>query len=62
MPGMGDDALRRQLRDLVSETEDLRKRTKENDLWVENIKQVLSGEIPANKILIKEELKIDSTK
>lgn len=62
MPGMGEDALRRQLRDLVSETDELRRRTKENDLWVENIKQVLSGDIPSNKILIKEPLKLDTTK
>jgi hypothetical protein len=54
MPGMGEDALRKQMRDLMQETDDLRRRTKENDLWVENIKQVLKGEIPANKIQIKD--------
>ncbi len=50
MPGIGEDAMRKQLRDLVQETDELRRKTKENDLWVENIKQVLKGEIPANKI------------
>ena len=57
MPGMGEDALRKQMRDLIQETDDLRRRTKENDLWVENIKQVLKGEIPANKIQIKDTIK-----
>jgi hypothetical protein len=62
MPGIGEDALRKQLRDLVQETDELRKKTKENDLWVENIKQVLKGEIPANKIQRQDTLKIDSSK
>jgi hypothetical protein len=62
MPGIGEDAMRKQLRDLVQETDELRKKTKENDLWVENIKQVLKGEIPANKIQRQDTLKIDSSK
>lgn len=62
MPGMGEDALRKQMRDLMQETDDLRRRTKENDLWVENIKQVLKGEIPANKIQIKDTIKLAAPK
>jgi hypothetical protein len=62
MPGIGEDAMRKQLRDLVQETDELRKKTKENDLWVENIKQVLKGEIPANKIQRQDTLKIDRSK
>lgn len=60
MPGIGEDAMRKQLRDLVQETDELRRKTKENDLWVENIKQVLKGEIPANKIQLQENEAIDS--
>lgn len=62
MPGMGEDAMRKQMRDLMHETDELRRKTKENDLWVENIKQVLKGEIPANKIQIKDSVKTDTTK
>lgn len=62
MPGMGEDAMRKQMRDLMHETDELRRKTKENDLWVENIKQVLKGEIPANKIQIKDSIKTDTTK
>lgn len=62
VPGMGDDAIRKQLRDLVTETDDLRRKNKENDLWVTNIKQVLKGEIPSSKIEMREQLNIDSTK
>ncbi|MFN5848556.1 MAG: hypothetical protein ACK43K_08700 [Chitinophagales bacterium] len=62
MPVFGDDAMRKQLRDLVKETDELRRKTKENDLWVENIKQVLKGEIPANKIQQQDTFKINSTK
>jgi len=58
MPGIGEDAMRKQLRDLVQETDELRRRTKENDLWVQNIRQVLKGEIPANKIQSKDTLKM----
>jgi len=62
MPGMGEDAMRKQMRDLMHDTDELRRKTKENDLWVENIKQVLKGEIPANKIQIKDTIKVDSAK
>ncbi len=62
MPGMGEDAMRKQMRDLIHETDELRRKTKENDLWVENIKQVLKGEIPANKIQIKDSIKTDTAK
>jgi hypothetical protein len=62
MPGMGEDAMRRQMRDLVHETDELRRKTKENDLWVENIKQVLKGEIPANKIQVKDTIKSEAQK
>ena len=61
MPGMGEDAMRKQMRDLMNETDELRRKTKENDLWVENIKQVLKGEIPANKIQIKDTIKTNTT-
>ena len=61
MPGMGEDAMRKQIRDLMNETDELRRKTKENDLWVENIKQVLKGEIPANKIQIKDTIKTNTT-
>ena len=61
IPGMGDDAMRKQMRDLINETDELRRKTKENDLWVENIKQVLKGEIPANKIQIKDTIKTNTT-
>lgn len=59
MPGIGDEAMRKQLRDLLHETDALRRRSKENDLWIENIKQVLKGEIPANKIQVKDTVKMD---
>ena len=58
---MGEDAMRKQMRDLMNETDELRRKTKENDLWVENIKQVLKGEIPANKIQIKDTIKTNTT-
>lgn len=62
MPGMGEDALRKQMRDLMQETDDLRRQTKENELWVENIKQVLKGEISANKIQVKDTIKVVTSK
>jgi len=62
MPGMGEDALRKQMRDLIQETDDLRRQTKENELWVENIKQVLKGEISANKIQVKDTIKVVTSK
>ena len=62
IPGMGEDALRKQMRDLMQETDHLRRQTKENELWVENIKQVLKGEIPANKIQVKDTIKVVTSK
>jgi hypothetical protein len=59
---MGEDALRKQMRDLMQETDDLRRQTKENELWVENIKQVLKGEISANKIQVKDTIKVVTSK
>lgn len=62
MPGIGEDAMRKQLRDMMVETEELRKKTKENDMWVENIKQVLKGDIPASKIQIKDSIIVSEKK
>jgi hypothetical protein len=62
LPGFGEEAVRKQLREVMTETEELRKRAKQNDLWVENVKQVLSGKIPASKIHINEAAKTDSVK
>lgn len=60
LPGFGEEAIRKQLREVMSETEELRKNAKQNELWVENIKEVLSGKIPASKIHIEELIKTDS--
>lgn len=62
LPGFGEAAVRKQLREVMAESEELRRRAKENDLWVENIKQVLSGKLPPNKIHIDEPIKTDSVK
>jgi hypothetical protein len=44
------------------ETEKLKAKQRENDLWTENIRQVLSGEIPSDKIHIQEVMPNDSSK
>jgi hypothetical protein len=60
LPGFGEEAVRKQLREVMAETEELRKRAKQNDLWVENVKQVLSGQIPASKIHVNEPTQSDT--
>jgi hypothetical protein len=61
MPGFGEVGVRKQLRELVAETESLKRKAKENDLWAENIKQVLSGKLPASKINTDETMPVDSS-
>ncbi len=62
LPGFGEAGVRKQLRELVAETDALRKKSKENDLWAENIKQVLSGKLPASKVLVKDIPDADTAK
>lgn len=62
LPGFGEEAVRKQLREVMVETEKLKKNAKNNELWVENIKQVLSGKIPASKIQINEPIISDTVK
>jgi hypothetical protein len=62
LPGFGEEAVRKQLREVMAETDELRKSAKQNELYLENIKQVLTGKIPASKIHIEEEINIDSIK
>ena len=61
MPGFGEVGVRKQLRELVAETENLKRKAKENELWAENIKQVLSGKLPASKIHSEDITDQDST-
>jgi hypothetical protein len=62
LPGFGEAGVRKQLRELMVETEKLKAKQRENDLWTENIRQVLSGEIPSDKIHIQEVMPNDSSK
>mgnify|MGYP001012310933 CR=1 FL=1 len=62
LPGFGEEGVRKQLREVMAESEELKRRAKDNELWVENIKQVLSGKIPASKIQVNEPIKSDSIK
>ena len=62
LPGFGEAGVRKQLRELMVETEKLKAKQRENDLWTENIRQVLSGEIPSDKIHIQEVVPNDSSK
>jgi hypothetical protein len=62
LPGFGEAGVRKQLRELMVETEKLKAKQRENDLWTENIRQVLSGEIPSDKIHIQEAMPKDSSK
>lgn len=62
LPGFGEEAVRKQLREVMIETEELRKRSKQNELYIENVKQVLSGNIPSSKIHINEPIKTDTSK
>ena len=61
LPGFGEAGVRKQLRELMSETNALKKKARENELWADNIRQVLSGELPASKMQSKETVSIDST-
>lgn len=53
MPGYGDAAVRKQLRELIHETEVMKNEIEQNDLWAKQIKEVLKGEIPLDKIYDK---------
>lgn len=53
MPGYGDAAVRKQLRELIHETEMMKNEIEQNDLWAKQIKEVLKGEIPLDKIYDK---------
>jgi hypothetical protein len=62
LPGFGEAGVRKQLRELMVETEKLKAKQRENDLWTENIRQVLSGEIPSDKIHFQEATPTDTSK
>lgn len=55
MPGYGDAAVRKQLRELMHESEQMKTEIEQNELWARQIKEVLKGEIPADKIYKKDE-------
>jgi hypothetical protein len=50
MPGYGDAAVRKQLRELMHESEQMKTEIEQNELWARQIKEVLKGEIPADKV------------
>jgi len=62
LPGFGEAGVRKQLRELMVETKKLKAKQRENDLWAENIRQVLSGEIPSDKLHFQEVVPKDSAK
>jgi hypothetical protein len=45
--------VRKQLRELIHETEVMKNEIEQNDLWAKQIKEVLKGEIPLDKIYDK---------
>ncbi len=53
MPGYGDAVVRKQLRELIHETEIMKNEIEQNELWAKQIKEVLKGEIPIDKIYDK---------
>jgi len=53
MPGYSDAVVRKQLRELIHETEIMKNEIEQNELWAKQIKEVLKGEIPIDKIYDK---------
>lgn len=53
IPGYGDYGMRKQIKKLINETEELSAKVKTNERWVGNVKMVLSGGIPAEKMYQK---------
>lgn len=62
MPGYGDLGIRRQLREVVNESEKLYDEQQANEKWAENIRKVLKGDLNANKLDIDSVIILDSIK
>ena len=58
IPGYGDYGMRKQIKKLINETEDLTAKVQTNERWAGNVRMVLSGGIPPDKIY--HEPKIDN--
>lgn len=61
LPGFGEAGVRKQLRELSAQADELKKKSRENDIWAENLRQVLSGEISADKLHIETPVVSDTT-
>lgn len=55
IPGYGDYKLRKQIKQLMNETDQLTTKVQTSERWASNVKMVLSGEIPADKQYQKSE-------
>ncbi|MBK7956658.1 MAG: hypothetical protein IPK03_00150 [Bacteroidetes bacterium] len=53
IPGYGDYGMRMQIRTLIKENEKLNSKVNTNERWVNNVKMVLNGEIPADKMYVR---------
>lgn len=53
IPGYGDYGMRKQIKKLINETDELSAKVKTNERWVGNVKMVLSGGIPPEKMYQK---------
>lgn len=62
MPGYGDLGLRKQLREVVAESDDLKQKLQDNEKWAENIKKVLKGDLESSKLDIDSVINYDSIK
>ena len=62
MPGYGDLGLRKQLRDVVNETETLHDKQQDNEKWAENIRKVLKGDLESHTLKLDSAIKTDSIK
>lgn len=53
IPGYGDYGMRKQIRKLINETDQLTAKVQTSERWVGNVKMVLSGGIPENEMYQK---------
>lgn len=49
IPGYGDYKLRKQIKQLMNETDQLTAKVQNSERWASNVRMVLSGDIPADK-------------
>lgn len=62
IPGYGDAGMRKQLRNIINQTDEIQDKLEENDLYFKNIQQVLKGDLPSNKIFDPSKNSEDSIK